>query len=40
MPVLPFLGTGLAPLLQWLMVPSLALAIIGYRYRRTRRPVQ
>ena len=34
MPVVPFLGTGLAPLLQWLIVPSLALAIIGYRYRR------
>lgn len=25
MPVLPGLGTGLAPLLQWLLVPSLAL---------------
>jgi hypothetical protein len=34
MPVLPVLGTGLAPLLQWLVVPGLALAIIGYRYRR------
>jgi hypothetical protein len=38
MPVLPWLGTGLTPLLQWLIVPSLALAIIGYRNRRTRRP--
>jgi hypothetical protein len=27
MPVLPGTGTGLAPLLQWLIVPSLALAI-------------
>src|SRR5262245_16617478 len=25
MPVLPWLGTGLAPLLQWVVVPSLAL---------------
>jgi hypothetical protein len=34
MPVVPFLGTGLTPLLQWLIVPGLALALIGYRYRR------
>ncbi len=26
MPVLPWIGTGLAPLLQWLIVPSLAFA--------------
>jgi hypothetical protein len=37
MPVLPFLGTGLTPLLQWLFVPGLAFAIIGYRYRRACR---
>ena len=37
MPVVPFLGTGLTPLLQWLIVPGLALAIIGYRYRRAQR---
>ena len=37
MPVLPWLGTGLTPLLQWLSVPGLALAIIGHRYRRARR---
>jgi hypothetical protein len=37
MPVLPFLDTGLAPLLQWLIVPSLALAVIGTRYRRAHR---
>jgi hypothetical protein len=37
MPVVPFLGTGLTPLLQWLIVPGLALAIIGYRYRRAHR---
>ena len=34
MPVVPFLGTGLTPLLQWLIVPGLALAVTGYRYRR------
>ena len=38
MPVVPFLGTGLTPLLQWLVVPGLALAVTGYRYRRARRP--
>ena len=38
MPVLPFLGTGLTPLFQWLVVPGLALAVTGYRYRRARRP--
>jgi hypothetical protein len=37
MPVVPFLGTGLTPLLQWLIVPGLALAITGYRYRRVHR---
>jgi hypothetical protein len=37
MPVLPFLGTGLTPLLQWLIVPTLALAIIGCGYRRAQR---
>ena len=37
MPVVPFLGTGLTPLLQWLIVPSMALAVTGYRYRRARR---
>ena len=37
MPVLPFLGTGLTPLFQWLVVPGLALAVTGYQYRRTCR---
>ena len=37
MPVVPFIGTGLTPLLQWLIVPSLALAVIGHRYRHPRR---
>jgi len=27
MPVLPIMGTGLAPLLQWIVVPSTALAL-------------
>jgi hypothetical protein len=40
MPVLPWLGTGLTPLLQWLIVPGLALALIGYRYRRARPPMR
>jgi hypothetical protein len=29
MPVLPWLGTGLSPLVQWLVVPALAFAISG-----------
>ena len=37
MPVLPVLGTGLTPLLQWLIVPTLALTIVGHRYRRAQR---
>lgn len=32
MPVVPWLGTGLAPLLQWLVVPSIAFAL-AYRAR-------
>jgi hypothetical protein len=32
MPTLPLIGTGLSPLLQWLVVPSLALRLA------TRRP--
>ena len=34
MPVVPGLGIGLAPLLQWLVVPSLAFAMTAHRYRR------
>jgi hypothetical protein len=37
MPVLPGLGTGLAPLLQWLVIPSLAFAIAAQRYARATR---
>ena len=36
MPVLPWVGTGLAPLLQWFVVPGLAFAITGYRARAIR----
>ena len=31
MPVLPWFGTGLAPVLQWVIVPGLAFAISGMR---------
>jgi hypothetical protein len=37
MPVLPLFGTGLTPLLQWLVVPGLAFAIIARRHRAARR---
>ena len=37
MPVVPWLGTGLAPLLQWLVVPGLAFAITARRYHRITR---
>ena len=33
MPVLPWLGTGLAPTLQWLVGPASAFAISGMRKR-------
>ena len=33
MPVLPWLSTGLAPTLQWLVVPASAFAISGMRKR-------
>jgi hypothetical protein len=34
MPVLPLTGTGLSPLLQWLVVPSLALAFATRQHCR------
>jgi hypothetical protein len=37
MPVLPLIGTGLTPLLQWVVVPALAFAIIAGWDRRLRR---
>ncbi len=36
MPVLPLIGTGLSPLLQWLMVPSLALYFASRRPRSAK----
>jgi len=33
MPVLPWIGTGLVPVLQWLVVPGIAFAISGVRNR-------
>ncbi len=36
MPVVPFLGTGLSPLLQWLVVPLGALALARRAVRRGR----
>jgi hypothetical protein len=40
MPVVPILGTGLTPLLQWLVVPGLAFAIIARRDSAARRRVR
>jgi len=37
MPVLPWLGTGLTPLLQWVIVPGLALGVVAHRYHRAGR---
>jgi hypothetical protein len=37
MPVLPLIGIGLTPLLQWLIVPGVAFAIIARQDRRLRR---
>ncbi len=34
MPVLPWFGTGLSPLLQWLVVPAVAFAIAGRSRKR------
>ena len=35
MPVLPPLGTGLTPFLQWLIVPGIALAYVGRIVKRS-----
>jgi hypothetical protein len=40
MPVLPLFGTGLTPLLQWLVVPGLAFGIIAFLDRRSHRLVR
>jgi hypothetical protein len=39
MPVLPLTGTGLTPLLQWVIVPGLALAVVAHRYYRASRVI-
>ncbi len=36
MPTLPILGTGLSPLLQWLIVPMMGFAAMWLRRRRTQ----
>jgi hypothetical protein len=36
MPVLPITGTGLAPLLQWIVVPSTALALARHAKQRSQ----
>ena len=36
MPTLPMLGTGLSPLLQWLIVPIFGFAAMWLRRRRPR----
>jgi len=33
MPTIPWVGTGVAPLLQWIVVPSLAFFVVGPRAR-------
>ena len=37
MPLVPWLGTGVAPLAQWLVVPGLAFAITAQRCGRATR---
>ena len=37
MPVLPWLGTGVAPLLQWLVASALVFALTAQRYGRATR---
>jgi hypothetical protein len=39
MPVLPWFGTGIAPLLQWLVVPAVAFVVVSVS-RTTKRPVK
>jgi hypothetical protein len=34
MPTLPLLGTGLSPLLQWIVVPMVGLALMQHQVRR------
>ena len=34
MPMVPLLGTGVSPLMQWFVVPTMAFAAIWFRYNR------
>ncbi|MBY0320275.1 MAG: hypothetical protein K2X72_16240 [Reyranella sp.] len=34
MPTIPFLGTGLSPLMQWLIVPTIVFSTVRRRYKR------
>lgn len=34
MPIIPFLGTGLSPLMQWLIVPTVAFSAVRRRHKR------
>ena len=38
MPKLPIIGTGLSPLLQWIVVPSVGFATISYFLRKSPSP--
>lgn len=40
MPVLPVLGTGVSPLVQWLVVPTLAFAVTSDRKSPQRKEVK
>lgn len=37
MPTIPFLGTGLSPLIQWLIVPTIAFSAVRLRHKRQLR---
>ncbi|MBX9944113.1 MAG: hypothetical protein K2Y40_08545 [Reyranella sp.] len=34
MPIVPFLGVGLSPLMQWLIVPTVGFMAVRHRYKR------
>ncbi len=36
MPTVPLLGTGLSPLMQWLVVPAMGFAFVGRRHGRPK----
>ena len=37
MPTIPFLGTGLSPLIQWLIAPTIAFSAVRLRHQRQLR---